>query len=144
VRSRLNPTDAYDNQVLPTGFASLLHRFAFEERPTTLRVDAQVAPVVDLRTGIPDYRVQGNVSLSRQADKVVLTELLGAARSLGSLVLPPATYATSNTSVEYRATRQLGFLGSFNCIVEAQDGLPALVTAIATLSVVVRSSPMRF
>ncbi|MGH7435298.1 MAG: hypothetical protein ACRENE_06460 [Polyangiaceae bacterium] len=144
VRSRLNPTDGYDSSVFPTGIASLQHVFALEEQPTTLHVDAQLGPFVDLRTGIPAYRVQANLSLSRHAGQVVLTELLGAYRSFGSILLPPATYWLSNTTVEYRATRNVSLLGSFNCVVEAQDGLATFLATITTLSVVVRTSPARF
>jgi hypothetical protein len=141
---RLDPSIPYSTKVYPSGLASLQYRFGYEENPTTFRVDAQVGPVIDVRTGLADYRAQGNLGLTHTIGHLILMELAGTTRSLTSVQVPPSTYLVTTTSAEYAVSRNLFFAGLFNLLYENQDGAGSFVSTLATLSVIVRSSALHF
>lgn len=71
-----------ETAILPVASASVSQRFG-RRRTSTLTVSANLAPLVDFRTGLPGYRVQPNVALTQPAThKVSILVNVGVLKSV--------------------------------------------------------------
>ena len=105
--ARLNLDEPHKTRIYPSGSASYVYRLGLEGRHTTFRVDAGVSPVVDMRTGLVDERLQGIVAATTVHRRVTFALTAGLARSFGTLVEYPATFASLGADGEYLVTRTL-------------------------------------
>jgi hypothetical protein len=143
-RARWNPTNRYDDWWYPIAVAAYHSRFGLENRHMTLNIDVQARPAVDTRTGIANYRVQTNATLARQEGSVTISELVGAARSLGNELQQADMFVVSTTTAEYRSTRNVLFTAALNYFLDSQQSAGTFSSVVASLSVTVSSSPTRF
>jgi hypothetical protein len=144
IRSRLNPTDPYTEHVYPAGTLTYQYHVGIERRPTTLRIDAQLAPTIDNRTGLADNRAQLIGTGVWSGARVTLSEIFGVARSLGDSLEPPATFVFNSSSVLYRLTKHAQVGAALDYIWQTQENAGAYQSLIASLSFTIQAPVARF
>jgi hypothetical protein len=144
VRSRLDTSDPFVTHAYPAGTLTYQYKVGVERRPTTIRFDAQLAPTVDFRSGVADNRVQATVTGVWTGSRLTLTQIAGAARSLGAAFEPPATLVLTTSSIEYLASKLISLGASLDFIWQNQENVGTLTSFLASLSFTVRAPVERF
>jgi hypothetical protein len=148
VRSRVDPTFLYTMGYYPAAIATYEHRFGLEARPSLLRFDAQLGPVVDIRSGAVDNRAQLSGTLTWFDRLRVVTGGFGAAHSLGDVLEPPSTIFFLTSQLDYHVTRRLTLSLQASYYWQYQEdaapGTSVLSSAIVTLMATVATLPLRF
>jgi hypothetical protein len=144
VFARLGPEFAYSNAVYPTAAAGFQYRSSVEQVRTVLRLDAQLAPLVDVRTGIIDNRAQATLSLTLPLRDVTMIGALSGTRSIDSLYTEPVTSVQGNFEIEYRIERWFGFGGGVRYAWQEQPTVGTFSTGLLFVQATFRSPTLRF
>jgi hypothetical protein len=115
-----------------------------EQVRTVVRLDAQVAPIVDFRTGIIDDRAQGTLTLQLPLRNVTMTGALSGTRSVDSLFTEPVTSVQGNFEMEYRVERYLGVGGGIRYAWQEQPTVGTFSTGILFVEATFRVPQMKF
>ena len=116
--TRIHETDPLPTYVYPVALASYEHATrivsdALNLAPelgsarAVLRIDAQVAPYVDLLAGTADYRAQGTVSLAVPVSRTTVRGDVWATQSIDSRFIAPVTMFRADVDVERRVSSVL-------------------------------------
>jgi hypothetical protein len=144
VEARLGPELPYASAVYPTGAAGFQYRSSVEQVRTLLRLDAQVAPIVDVRTGIIDDRAQATLTLQLPLHNVTMTGALSGTRSVDSLYTEPVTSVQGNFEMEYRVERYLGVGGGIRYAWQEQPTVGTFSTGLLFVEATFRVPQMKF
>jgi hypothetical protein len=144
IRTRLSDQEAFVTKPYAAGSASLGYRVGLARHVTTARLEGQVAPVVDLRTGVADDRAQVTLTVASRSGDLALTGSGGAARSFGNQFVTPATFLTAATEAQYDVGRHATVGAGVRYFWQNQRGFDAVSSAIVFASLTVRSSALRF
>ena len=146
VRARVRPTDPYATTAYPTADASLNQRFDARGLDQ-IDLTAQLAPAIDIRTGIVSQRIQGQVTaLWALSPRVGLRVIGGAARSISGAAHDPLAFSLIRGEVEasYRATRQVDLSIGERSAWQSQDAFGSFFSTMAYFAVTVRAPALRF
>jgi hypothetical protein len=102
VLARLSPDYNYTHAVYPIVVAGFQYARTLESIKPVLRFDFQVAPLIDVRTGIIDDRAQGTLTLTVPIRYLKLTGSLSGSRSVDPLFAEPVTSILGNFEADYR------------------------------------------
>lgn len=144
IRTRLTDQEAFVTKPYAAGSASLGYRVGLGRHLTTARLEAQLAPVVDVRTGVADDRAQATVTVASRSGDLTLTGSGGVARSFGNQFVTPGTFLTAATEAQYDVGRHATLGAGVRYFWQSQRGFNALSSAIGFVSLTVRSSALRF
>jgi hypothetical protein len=142
-RVRVRSTDRFVDQLFPVAVFTFAHGRTVEAQRAILRVDAQLAPLIDVRSGIADYRAQGALTLSFPIERTTLIGSLSATQSINSQFLPPITLVRGDAGIEYRVNRQLSFGGGVRAAWQHQEVFGTFSTAMTYVELTVRIPPTR-
>jgi hypothetical protein len=146
-RARLQPTLPHDTTYYPEATATYEYHVARTHDRRTVRLDASVGPIVDLRSGTVDDRVQATGTMTWSSDPITLSEVFGAARSLGSAQERPSSLLFATSRVDYRLGKNAMLTGAVGYLWQDQEGVGGGVVAssvLASVGATVFTSPTRF
>jgi hypothetical protein len=144
VHLRVRLEDPFITRAYPVVRASFVHDRLVEDVHAIVRVDAAVAPGIDLRTGTVDQRATAAVVLTLPISRVTLTGTFSGARTLYTLFAQPTTALQGAFDVEYRVDRHVGVGGGLRYGFLAQDGQPVIATSAAFVQATFRASQLHF
>jgi hypothetical protein len=148
VHLRLRDGDPFTNRVYPVIQASFTSTFARprlnEEARSSLRIDAQVAPLVDIRTGIIDERAQGVLAFKHPIGESTLSAALTGARSITSPFIRPVAALGGLIELEHRLDRYVSIGGGIRYAWQEQAGIGAFAGGMAFAQVTFRAPQGRF
>jgi hypothetical protein len=112
-RTRIRSSDTFATYVYPVALASYEHETrlvasALELSPDTgsahavLRVDAQIAPYIDVLTGAEDYRAQGTISLTVPFYRTTVRVAMWSMKSIESQFIAPVTMYRVDVDLDHR------------------------------------------
>jgi hypothetical protein len=128
--ARLSPQEPYSHDVLPAAIAGFQYRSSVEQVRSVLRLDAQLAPLVDARTGIVDDRAQLTLTLELPFHDFTFTGSLYGTRSVNSLFTEPVTGVQGYFEVEYEVTRYMSTGGGVRAAWQTQEGVGTFTTGL--------------
>lgn len=143
VRTRQSPRDPFTVMTYPT-FEASFQRAGAGDASFTLRIAAQVAPVVDARTATADYRAEGSAALSAPLGRATLHGVAATSRSVATVALAPATLLRISMDIDFRVTRAISCGVGARYAWQSQEPLGAFSTAAALVHVTVHAPPTRF
>lgn len=143
-RARRDPANAFTVTPYPLGEAHYQRTEGVGGRRTVLRLDAQLLPLVDVRSGTLDYRVQGSAAYSIDIERVVVSSLLGFGQTIDATRIRPATVLRGEVELDYRVTRQLTTGCAVRYVWQTQPPYDALSAVVALAQVTWRVPTMRF
>ena len=141
---RLRPEDPFITHVYPVIRASFTHERVVEDLHTFLRVDAQLAPLIDVRTGIVDQRAQGSILLSIPIQRVTLAGSFSGTRSVSSPYVQPVTGLQGVFEVAYRVDRHVSLGAGGRYAWQVQTGQPSISASAAFVQATFRASQLHF
>jgi hypothetical protein len=144
VHVKQRPEDRFTNIVYPVATASFEHGRTIEAQRALLRIDAQLAPIIDVLTGTADYRAQGSVNASLPIEHATLRGSLAATRSVQSRFFQPVTFASGQADIDYRFTRYLSAGGGFRAAYQEQQPFGSFWTGMLFVEATVRMPSVRF
>ena len=144
VRTRLVETEGAVTHVYPAATASLTYRAGLGRHKATLRLEAQLAPVVDFRTGVTDNRAQSTASFVWREGDVTVSHSVGASRSFGTELSPPATFLTVGSEATYAIGRHAAVGAGALYSWQTSQNADAFSSAIVFVALTVRSAALRF
>jgi hypothetical protein len=107
VAARLMTAGSYEDAVYPAVLAGVQYLSSLEHVRTVVRFDAQLAPLVDVRTGIVDDRLQGTLTLQVPLRDVTMTGALSGTRSVETLFTEPLELVQGSFEIQYRVDPEL-------------------------------------
>jgi hypothetical protein len=123
VHERLRPQDAFLDKLYPLARAAFTDTVGVEPDQRRVRVEALLAPVLDVRTGILDERAQATVSMKMPLPpKLVFDGSLMATHSVASSLVAPVTYVQAFLEAEYLLSKTVGVGGGARYVWEYQQG----------------------
>jgi hypothetical protein len=144
VLARLAPRTAYEDAAYPVFLAGFQYLRTVEDVKTVLRLDAQLAPLVDLRTGIVDDRAQGTLTLSVPLRDVTLTGALSGTRSVETLLSQPVESVQGSFEMEARVDPELSVGAGVRYVWQDQAGIGVFATGLAFVQATFRTRRFRF
>jgi hypothetical protein len=144
VVARLRPSDSYTEATYPAAIGGFQYLSSVEQVRTVLRFDAQIAPLVDVRTGIIDDRAQGTLTLSLPFRDLTVTGSASGSRSIDPLFAEPVTSALGSFEVDYRIERYLSLGGGVRYAWQDQATLGAFSSGLLFVQATVRAPTVRF
>jgi hypothetical protein len=144
VAARLYPAAPFDDATYPAVLAGFQYRSSVETLRTVLRLDAQLAPIVDLRTGIVDDRAQGTLTLQLPLHDVTATGALSGTRSVESLLSEPVESVQGSFEIAFRVDPELSVGAGARYAWQEQVGIGAFSSGLAFLQATFRIEPIRF
>jgi hypothetical protein len=134
-RMRLKPGDPYVDRVYPVLRGTFEHARVVENVRTSVRVDALVAPAIDVRTGTLDQRGQASISLTVPMRRVTFSGSFAGARSIASPAVRPLKSLTGVFETTYRMTRVTSLGAGVRYAWQEQDGLATIAGGAAFMQV---------
>jgi hypothetical protein len=142
--ARLLPAAPYVYATYPSVLAGFIYRSSVETVRTILRLDAQLAPVVDLRSGIVDDRAQGTLSLQLPLRDVTMTGALSGTRSVESLLSQPVESVQGSFEIEDRIDPELSVGAGARYAWQEETGLGAFSSGLVFIQATFRTRELRF
>jgi hypothetical protein len=140
---RLLPEDPFVEKVFPVALASFQHERQ-RNLPTSLRLEAQVGPLLDVRTGIVDELAQATLDSRLTIRPVTLIFTLGATHSLGSQFVEAAGSLQGSFEAEYRVDDYVSLGTGVRYAWQEQGGVQTFSGGSAFAQVTLRAPPARF
>jgi hypothetical protein len=144
LRIRLRDGQPYDEWVYPVGSASIERVTGPVEDRNVIRLEALVAPVLDVRTGLLDERGQATFDVSQQYGKTKVSGRLAATRSIESPLMQPATGFGASLETEVLVSKSVSVGGGIRYAWQDQVGLGTLSGGFVSAFVTVRAPELRF
>jgi hypothetical protein len=144
VVARLVPKDPYADALYPAVVAGFQYRSSVEQVRTILRLDAQLAPVVDVRSGIVDDRAQGTVTLEVPLRYVTVLGGLAGTRSVESLLSQPVESVRGSLEVDYKLDPEVNVGAGVRYAWQDQAGFGAFSSGLAFVQATFHAKAMRF
>jgi hypothetical protein len=144
VHTRLRSADSFTNVAYPMALVGFEHSTGRESSRTALRAEAQIAPLVDLRSGAVDERAQATVSATAARGPMTLSGTLAAAHSIASPFLQPVTVLQAAGELEYRVDQNIGVGGGLRYALQQQDPFPLFSGGMAYVQITLRTPQIRF
>ncbi len=144
VNTRLHSTDPYTAKYWPVAEAWLERSEGIKEKRRSIRVDADLEPVVDVRTGAADYRATlTGLSTTPFGDKALRLQVWGV-QSIDSVVLSKLTLIRGEAEVEHFLTPWFSYGVGARVEWEHQDPFGSLYTLLAFGQATFRVPTVRF
>jgi hypothetical protein len=144
VFARIRPEDPYTHAIYPVGVGGFQYSRSVAEVKTVLRLDLQVAPLVDVRTGIIDDRAQGALTLTVPIRYLKLTGTLSGTRSVDPLFTEPVTSVQGSFEAEYRVESYLSLGGGIRYAWQEQTNFGTFSTGLLFVQATFRAPVLRF
>jgi len=144
VAARLRPSSAYEDAVYPAVLAGFQYKRSVEHVRTVLRFDAQIAPLVDVRSGIVDDRAQGILTLQVPLRDVNVLGGLSATRSVASLLSQPVSAVRGSVEVEVKLDPELSVGAGVRYAWQEQTGFGAFSSGLAFIQATFHGTDIRF
>jgi hypothetical protein len=141
---RIRPEDRFVDRLFPVVRASFEHARVVQDIRTIVRLDALLAPTIDVRTGVLDQRAQGSVALTLPFHEVTLSGSFSAARSVSSPFVRPLTALTGVLETAYHFSRVSEIGGGVRYALLEQEGLPRIAGGAAFLQATFHAPRTRF
>ena len=144
LRGRLRDVDAYRTFVFPVGSTSIEHATGPVDDRRVIRLEALVAPVLDVRIGILDERAQTSLDVSQRWGETRLTARVAGARSIYSPLVQPATIFQSAVDVEVALSKVTSVGGGVRYLWQDQGNLGIFSGGFVFAGVTVRTPELHF
>jgi hypothetical protein len=144
VRLRLGAESAFASRVYPVAVAGFQHERELNDVRTVIRLDAQVAPVLDFRTGLADQRAQATGSLTLPMKLVTASGTLGATHTLASDAGQKLTSLQVSGELDYRVERFMTFGGGVRYVWQDQGPAGSFAGGLAFLQITFIAPAGRF
>jgi hypothetical protein len=146
VRSRQHSTDDFSLTPYPAALAALTHVYRGRDN-LTFRVDASYQPVIDIRSGYANNRVQADISLADSLNRIVrLTVTAAGAQTVPTDAPLAASLVRGDVELEVALGRTKNVLLSIGESTQWQSQAPygAFFSTFGFLGVTVATQALRF
>jgi hypothetical protein len=144
LRLRLQDSQPYERWAYPVGEASIQRATGPQENRNVIRLEALVAPVLDVRIGLLDERGQATFDVSQQFGNTKVSGRVAAARSVEAPLTQPATLFGASLDTEVRVSTTVSVGGGIRYAWQQQAGIGTLSGGYVFAGVTVRAPEIRF
>jgi hypothetical protein len=144
LKVHVNPDTPTFVRIYPAVVASFRHEHVVEDVRTTFRIDAQIAPSLDVRSGIADERAIGATSLALPFRDYALTGSLTVSRTISSQLIQPLTMLQGGLEVDYHLDRHVSVGTGARFAWQEQGSLGSFATFAAYAALTLRAPQVHF
>ncbi|HEX8790757.1 MAG TPA: hypothetical protein VF765_07380 [Polyangiaceae bacterium] len=144
VHEQSRAIDPFVDVLYPVARATFTDSEGTTDSALQLRFEALLAPVLDIRTGILDERVQANATAAVPIRRVTIDGGLGATRSIASQFLQPLTTVQAFVEAEYALSKTVGVGGGVRFAWQNQEGAGSFTGEMLSGHLTVRLPTARF
>lgn len=144
LRLKLRDPEPYARYGYPVGSGSIQRATGPVENRNIIRLEALVAPVLDVRSGLLDERGQATVGVSQQFGKTTVIGRLAAARSIESPLMQPATVFGASLEADVRVSTTVSVGGGLQYAWQQQGGLGTFSGGYVFAGVTLRTPEFHF
>jgi hypothetical protein len=143
-RTRVHAADPFTQRITPAIEAWIQRTHGTQERPGTLRLDAQLEPIVDLRSGTSDYRAQVSALATVPMGDTTIRGQLWGAQSVETVLAPRLTLLRAEVEVEHHLSPIVSLGVGARAEWEHQAPLGSFESAVLFGQATFRAPTMRF
>jgi hypothetical protein len=144
-RARLGPDQPYSTGYYPMALASYMTAFGPRDGRMSLRLDGQIAPLIDVRTGAVEYAALGSSTLRIETStRAGLAVAVGILQSLSNEEERPTTTAYTSGTAEYPIGKYVSLTAIASYFWQDQAGAAATSTFALFVGATMHTLPVRF
>jgi hypothetical protein len=141
---RLRSEDPFVDRVYPVFRSTFEHERVVSDIRTLVRVDALLAPTIDVRTGVLDERAQASITLTVPVRPVTFIGSFTGARSVTSPFVQPLKSLTGVFEAEYRVSAITSVGAGVRYVWQEQEGFPSIAGEAAFVQATFHAPQARF